>query len=156
MDWSIFYDKDGIFMWSSVAAIMSFVVFSFQIFQLFYQRSQIKKLKKFDVMIEFRINDLKKLKEYIIIYDDFISSEAIESLGKNHESKESINMLLNINNPKYKELSSAFVSCGVFLIDKESMGAKERVSELLKLSNNLIDMYKLYEDEEIKAIEKYI
>lgn len=156
MWYSIFLDKDGIFMWSSVAAIMSFVVFSFQIFQLFYQRSQIKKLKKFDVMIEFRISDLRKLKEYIISYDDFISLEVLNPEGANYESKESINMLINVNNPKYNDLSQALVNYNLLLQDKKDVKRRDKIAEVIKRSNNLIDVYKLYEEEEIKAIEKYI
>lgn len=153
---SYFLGKDGVFMWSSIAAIVSGIVLIFQVFQFFYQKHQISKLKKFDLLVEFRMNDLNKLKEYVIAYDDFFSLEIIGSTGKNFESNESINMLLNIENQYYNELSESIRKFGVLSLDAKDMNSEERVTKLLACSTELIKNYKLYENKEIKMIEKYI
>lgn len=153
---SYFLDKDGVFMWSSVAAIVSGIVLIFQVFQFFYQKHQISKLKKFDLLVEFRMNDLKKLKEYVIAYDDFISLEIIGNTGKNFETNESINMILNTENIYYDSFTKIYGEYFTLLLDKDKLSAEERVNQLLSYSKILIQEYKKYEAEEIKIIEKYI
>lgn len=153
---SYFLDKDGVFMWSSIAAIVSGIVLIFQTAQFIYQKNQIKKLKKLDVMIEFRISDLKELKKFIIGLDDYLSSELIRKTGEPLSVKESLQMSINPRNPRQKELQNVIIKYTHLLINRESTDPEELVMQLTKTSDMLYEEYKLYEEEEIKMIEKYI
>lgn len=156
---SYFIDKDGVFMWSSVAAIVSSVVLVFQIIQFFYQKHQIKKLKKLDVMIDFRITDLKELKKLIINVDEYLQNEIIKNEGEKLETSDSLTMLLNMENIRSEELLNLFRKYTSLLVkarNKEYDDSDDFIDEVFKMSENFINEYKLYEVEEIKMIEKYI
>lgn len=156
---SYFLDKDGVFMWSSVAAIVSSVVLLFQIIQFFYQKHQIKKLKKLDVMIDFRITDLKELKRFIINVDEYLQNEIIKNEGNNLDTSDSLTMLLNMENKRGEELLNLFRKYTSLLAkarNKEYDDPDDFLIEVFEMSEKFINEYKLYEDEEIKMIEKYI
>lgn len=156
---SYFLDKDGVFMWSSVAAIVSGIVLIFQFIQFFYQKKEIKKLKKFDVMIDFRITDLKELKRFIINTDEYLQNEIIKNEGKVLETGDSLIMLLNVNNKRRKVLLDVFQEYTLLLArsrKEEYDDPNVFLEEVFKMSERFIKEYKLYEDEEIKMIEEYI
>lgn len=65
-------------------------------------------------------------------------------------------MSINPRNPRQKELQNVIIKYTHLLINRESTDPEELVMQLTKTSDMLYEEYKLYEDEEIKMIEKYI
>ncbi|WP_225743379.1 hypothetical protein [Marinilactibacillus sp. Marseille-P9653] len=139
---NLFYDHLGNFQWTSVTTIISICVLLFQI----YQQYSIKKLKHKDIRAELRLNNLKILKNGLLI---MIESYSIKATGKSNAlNPEFISKtIININNKnKHAQLLKSKIG-GVTTTVRE----KDRVaSSFIELS----EAYSKYENEEIKNIYK--
>ena len=158
----IFYDHLGNFQWSSVAAFISLLVLSAQVFQFFYQQRIIIKNKKIDMLIEFRMSSLKEVKEAVLILTNIANPEA-KKIDKTllNETNVKININLNINNAHVNILSDCINNYVLFAssledeeIEKGELILKhsfEWAGKVLQMTEN----YQIYEKKEIEKINTY-
>ncbi|MED3355619.1 hypothetical protein [Bacillus thuringiensis] len=86
----IFFDKNGVFQWASIAAIVSFLAFVSSLISIGVTSMQGKKNRRSTTLVTLRIQDLKDLREQAVATILLIRSYVEEKDVKSNPSNENI------------------------------------------------------------------
>ncbi|MER2174929.1 MAG: hypothetical protein ABS911_09640 [Carnobacterium sp.] len=150
---TLFFDHQGNFQWSSIAACISFLVLLAQAAQFIYQQGRLKENKKLDIWIELRTASLKQVKESIrILLEHTTVTLSTENLIIYRQNQYNLFINLNSNNDYYSQVIDKM---NEYLeeYDKYIKGDVENFDFNIIL--DLTKLYVRYENKEIDIITNY-
>ncbi|WP_035050317.1 hypothetical protein [Carnobacterium jeotgali] len=150
---TLFFDHQGNFQWSSIAACISFLVLLAQVAQFIYQQGRLKENKKLDIWIELRTASLKQVKESIrILLEHTTITLSAENLIIYRQNQHKLFINLNSNNEYYHQIIDKM---NEYLeeYDKYIKGNAGNFNS--KIILDLTKLYARYENKEIDIITNY-
>ena len=151
--YTLFFDHQGNFQWSSIATGISSLVLLAQVAQFIYQQGRLKENKKLDIWIELRTASLKQVKESIRVLLEHTSVKlSTENLIIYRHNQYNLFINLNSNNDYYFQVIDK-MNDYVKEYDKYIAGDVKNFDSRIIL--DLTKLYVRYENKEIDIITNY-